>query len=53
VGFAVLVVKFSFFGLAVDGLALNKLRDFPLPPTSLVDRRRMIVVEHAGIKISY
>jgi hypothetical protein len=47
------VVEVSFFGLAADGLALNKLWDSPLPPKSLVDRRRMIVVEHAGIKISY
>jgi hypothetical protein len=37
VGFAVLVVEFSFFGLAVDGLALIKLWDVPLPPKSLVD----------------
>jgi hypothetical protein len=53
VGFAVLVVEFSVLGLAVDGLALNKLWDLPRPSKSLVDRRRMIVVEHAGIKISY
>jgi hypothetical protein len=28
--------EFSYFGLAVDGLALNKLWDSPLPPKSLV-----------------
>ncbi len=36
VGFAILVVEFSFFWLAVDGLALNKLWDLPLPPKFLV-----------------
>jgi hypothetical protein len=40
VGFAVLVVEFSFFGLAVNGLALNKLWDLPLPPKSLVDSKK-------------
>ncbi len=53
VRFSVLVVEFSVLGLADDGLALNKLWDLPLPPKFLVDRRRMTVVEHAGIKISY
>jgi hypothetical protein len=53
VGFAVLVMEFAFFGLAVDGLALNKLWESPLPPKFFVNRRRMIVVEHLGIKISY
>jgi hypothetical protein len=37
VGFAFLVVEFSFFRLAVDGLALNKLWDLPLPPKSFVE----------------
>jgi hypothetical protein len=37
VGFSVLVVEFSFVGLAVDGLALNKLWDLPLPPKSFVE----------------
>ncbi len=40
VGFAVLVVEFSCFGLAVDGLALTKLWDVPLPPKSLVDSKK-------------
>ncbi len=40
VGFTVLEVEFSFFGLAVDGLALNKLWDLPLPPKSLVDSKK-------------
>jgi hypothetical protein len=30
----------SFFRLAVDGLALNKLWDLPLPPTLLVDSKK-------------
>ncbi len=34
------MVEFSFFGLAVDGLALNKLWDLPLPPKSLVDSKK-------------
>jgi hypothetical protein len=39
-GFDVLAVEFSFFGLAVDELALNKLWDLPLPPKSLVDSKK-------------
>jgi hypothetical protein len=39
-GFAALMVEFSFFGLAVDGLALNKLWDLPLPPKSLVNSKQ-------------
>ncbi len=46
-------MEFSVVGLAVDGLALKKLWDLPLPPKSFVDRRIMIVMKHAGIKISY
>jgi hypothetical protein len=38
--FAVLVVEFSFVGLAVDGLASNKLWDWPLPPKSLVESKK-------------
>ncbi len=37
---AVLVVSLSVLGLAVDGLALNKLWDLPLPPISLVDSKK-------------
>jgi hypothetical protein len=40
VGFSVLVVEFSFFGLAVDGLVLKKLWDGPLPPKSLVESKK-------------
>jgi hypothetical protein len=40
VGFAVLVVEFSFVGLAVDGLASNELWDLLLPPKSLVDIKK-------------
>jgi hypothetical protein len=40
VGFAVLVIEFSFFGHAVDGLALKKLWDLPLPPKSLVESKK-------------
>ncbi len=34
IGFTVLVVECSVLGLAIDGLALNKLWDLPLPPKS-------------------
>ncbi len=40
VRFAVLVVDFSVLGLAVDGLALNKLWDLPLPPKSLAESKK-------------
>ncbi len=39
-GFAFLVVEFSFVGLAVDGLALNKLWDLPLPPKFSVESKK-------------
>jgi hypothetical protein len=45
VAFSVLVVEFSFVGLAVDGLALNKLWDFPLPPKSLVESKKNDICE--------
>ncbi len=34
------MVEFSFVNLAVDGLALNKLWDLPLPPKSLVESKK-------------
>ena len=40
VGFAMLVVEFSFFGLAVDGFVLSKLWELPLPPKSLVESKK-------------
>jgi hypothetical protein len=43
--FAALVVEFSFFGLAVDGLALNKLWDLPLPLKSLFESKARSVLK--------
>jgi hypothetical protein len=40
VAFTFLVVEFSCVGLAVDGLASNKLWDSPLPPKSLVESKK-------------
>ncbi len=40
VAFAFLVVEFPFVGLAVAGLASNKLWELPLPPKSLVESKK-------------
>jgi hypothetical protein len=53
VGFAFLVVKYSFVRLAVDGLALTSCGICPYLPNHQLIVTRMRVVEHAGIKIFY